>query len=123
MTYNLELTKEQLQAISHACETCARIHMLQFDMIADHVGKGIAGDKFCEVRDLLEETAKKIKEVIPNQKREESANVLWDIYQVARHRLSWDRLKKAGKTKPDFSSVQYDEPFKTAQAPLVKITQ
>lgn len=120
--YNLELTEEQLQTLSHACETCARINMLQLDMIAEHLGKGIIDDSFCEIRDIMDETAKQIREILPeNRRRTESANILWDLYQVARHRLAWDQLKAQGKTKPDYYSVIYNEPFKTAKSPLAKV--
>lgn len=119
--YKLELNEEQLQAISHACETCARINMLQLDMVVDHIGEGIVEDKYCEMRDIMDETSKEIRKIIDIKKKSELSMILWDLYQVCRHRLSWDRLKKEGKEKPDFWGVHYDQPFRTSKFELPKI--
>ena len=118
MNYTIRLTERQARAISHACETCARLGLLQFDMAADFVGKGYAEEKYCDVRDELEKASDSIRSIGMVPVKREEHNILWDIYQVLRHRLSWDDLK--GKPKP-VGSVLYDEPFKTSKEPFIKI--
>ena len=120
MSYTIRLTERQARAISHACETCARLGLLQFDMAADFVGKGYAEEKYCDIRDEFEKVRDNVRSIGIVPVKMEEHNILWDIYQVLRHRLSWDDLKRENKTRP-VGSVLYDDPFKTSNEPLLKI--
>ena len=49
------------------------------------------------------------------------STVAWDIMQVLRHRLAWDRLRAEGKDKPEFYGVQYNPPMRFGSEPLAQI--
>jgi hypothetical protein len=54
--------------------------------------------------------------------------VSWDLHQVIRHRLAWDRAYRDGIVKPgdardwnQMMGVLYDEPLPMGDEPLAKI--
>ena len=49
------------------------------------------------------------------------SSVAWDVMQVLRHRLAWDRLKDEGKDKPEHWGVHYNEPMRFGTEPLAEI--
>jgi len=49
------------------------------------------------------------------------SSVAWDVMQVLRHRLAWDRLKAEGKDKPEHYGVQYNPPMRFGSEPLAQI--
>lgn len=61
----------------------------------------------------------------------EQAKIAWDLYQVIRHRLSWDQAVKNGIVKSidsprnlaEMFQVYYDDPTKTSKQPLATITK
>lgn len=52
------------------------------------------------------------------------SNVAWDVYQVTRHRLAWDRARADGHTgdRPPAWGVSFDEPLQTSPEPLPQMT-
>jgi hypothetical protein len=49
------------------------------------------------------------------------SSVAWDIMQVIRHRLAWDRLKAEGRDQPEYWGVQYNPPMRFGSEPLAHI--
>ena len=49
------------------------------------------------------------------------SSVAWDIMQVLRHRLAWDRLKAEGRDQPEYYGVQYNPPMRFGSEPLAHI--
>lgn len=59
----------------------------------------------------------------------DEGDTLWDLYQVIRHRISWDHAVKEGLVNIDGSrnwrsmmGVSYDDPMKHGPEPLAKIS-
>lgn len=112
--YVLEITEEQAVAISNACEVAARIGMYQLHDICrflPHSGLG----KEKEIYDLLWEMYIRYTNSMENYKKPEQTNVLWDLYQVIRHRISWDNNPTGGMT------VNFDRPLKTSRSDFASI--
>ena len=103
--YELELTKEQLQILSTACEFYARIRMGQFNEIIWHCLNWNENDNPCSRRDeaekLLLEARKHIYPELYGVGHSygigkfKDADMAFDIYQVARNHL--------GDNRPPFS--------------------
>ena len=59
----------------------------------------------------------------------EPSRIAWDLYQVLRHRLAWDRAAKEGIVEsanaqrkwPEMMQVHYDEPMKVSDQPLALV--
>ncbi len=49
------------------------------------------------------------------------STVAWDIMQVLRHRLAWDRLRAEGRDQPEYWGVQYNVPMRFGSEPLATI--
>ncbi len=49
------------------------------------------------------------------------SSVAWDIMQVLRHRMAWDRLKAEGRDQPEYWGVQYNPPMRFGDEPLAEI--
>lgn len=103
MKYQLELTKEQLQALSAACEFYARVRMGQFKEITWHCmdWKGSDVNDMCIRRDeaerLLFEARKQIYPDLHGYGHSygigkfKDADLAFDIHQVARMEFGNDR--------------------------------
>lgn len=88
--------------------------------------------------DLVKEIESKIKPLMGLNENEiwgvgkdEPTDVLWDVYQVLHHRISWDYAKEQGYVKGDedkrdwskMTGVSYDEPMRFSTQPLPKINR
>jgi hypothetical protein len=101
-TYTLNLTKEQLRAVEEAAEVYARLTM---------------GQKEYAIKRTVEHD------------NWELGKIVWDIYQVIRHQLSWEYAVETGKVEsmdsqrkwPEMMAVSYDEPLKTGKEPLCTV--
>ena len=112
--YTLTLTARQAAEISSACEIVARLQMGQVDMA---------------LRELPGEQPKNydaLREI--QQMIERGDSIAWDLYQVIRHRLSWDRAYESGEIEkgerrkwPEMMGVSFDEPMKMGSEPLAVI--
>jgi|SRR5690554_935521 len=122
MTYTLHLTEKQAAEISHACEILARLRMGQIDMA---------------LRELPLETPMEYEQeqYVSNYLRSlyrpggiRVDEYAWDLHQVIRHRLAWDRAYRDGIVNPgdarDWSQMMgviYDEPLPMSNEPLAKM--
>jgi hypothetical protein len=124
--YTIQVTASQVETISLACEILARLGICQIDDALDELPM-IDPVDWSEWHALKDELRANIRKhcdanlgIRKGRDRHKSA---WDIYQVLRHRLAWDRLKDEGKDKPDFYGVSYSEPFKASEEPLAEIKE
>lgn len=120
--YTLHLTQKQAAEISHACEILARLRMGQIDMALMELplDKPMEYEQEQYVSNYLRSLYR------PGSMRIDDA--AWDLYQVIRHRLAWDRAYAEGIVKPgeprkwpEMMGVTYDEPLPVSGDPLAKI--
>lgn len=141
--YTLEVTKAQAQAISTACEILARAGIGQWRDAIDALPLKITNydnwhDDLAFIGKLLARHMKgNIDGIssgfsIHSDEVKEEARTAWDIYQVVRHRISWDDAIADGlvdsddqqaRKWPEMMQVFYDEPLRLSEEPLVKITK
>jgi len=124
MTYTIEVTKEQLATLSMACEITARLGICQIELAFDELPFREPRD-WSEYHAMMDDIRQQLRvhcdANLGIRKAKDRHKEAWDLYQVFRHRLSWDRLAEQGETKPDFHAVNYDQPHKTSDQPLAKI--
>ena len=119
-SYTLELSAEHLQVINSALELFFRCGMGQYDHILDlpdHWDKrnDLAAEVLDQLHVILTKKAPNAYSSITSSEISDSYRVANDIYQVIRHKLSWDKNPKGGMT------VNYDTPMKWGKSPLIKI--
>jgi hypothetical protein len=122
-TYTLHITAAQAQTISHACEVLARLGMGQFrDALECLPLREYAPDGWHEDMEGIAHILKKHTTIMPgigayientSRKTSEKSKVAFDVYQVIRYRLAWEKNPKG-----DPMSVQFDKPMKTSTEPL-----
>lgn len=117
--YKLTLSEKQAHCIKSACETQARLEMGQLGAVSDAMCEYLNNDDW----QLLVEKVRELEQFIwklPRKKttRSNYSELSWDLYQVIRHRLSWDNAIETGIIKegeqrkwPEMSTVNYDEPM------------
>ena len=120
--YTLILTARQAAEISNACEIVARLQMGQVDMAL----RELPGEQPKDY-DALREIQQMIERLVP-AKIERGNSIAWDLYQVIRHRLSWDRAYESGQIEKGerrnwsiMMGVNLDEPMKMGDEPLAVI--
>lgn len=120
--YTLHLTEKQAAEISHACEILARLRMGQIGMALRELplDKTMEYEQEQYVSNYLRSLCR------PGCSRIDVA--AWDLHQVIRHRLAWDRAYSKGIIKPgeprrwpEMSGVMYDEPMQLASEPLAEV--
>ena len=130
-TYTLTITATQAAAISHACEVLARLGMGQYtDALECLPTKELRPDGWNEDMAAIGHILSKHTYAygVYNQrnepKRTAMSKVAWDVYQVTRHRLAWDRARADGHTgdKPPTWGVSFDTPTQTSPEPLPQMT-
>lgn len=117
--YKIEVNEEQAKAISIACEIGARIGMYQLHDICRLLPYISDEDKQKqeEIYKKFWDMYLKYSREMNNYQKPEISNILWDIYQVIRHRIAWDN-------EPDSSPIKgvcFDKPFKTSECDLATI--
>lgn len=134
--YRIELTEKQLQALKVACEVCARFKIGQpgiaVDLltITDGAGRGIGS---YELGHQLDALIKPLMGLNMNASygvgKFDVADVLFDLHEVFRHRLAWDKALADGLTAPgaprkwpEMMTVDYDEPMRWGTEPLAEVT-
>lgn len=143
-SYLLHLTEEQAQTLSEACELYSRIGIGQLEEVAHMARMGVLAHKDktdgvdAESLDAAEEALMDAKRHITgmpsnasfgihSDKVRQTFKLAWDLRQVIRHRLSWDR--RGNPAKRDWSGagpmmgVNYDEPSASSGLPLAKMEQ
>jgi len=120
--YIIEVNDKQLEMIRDACEACSRIGMYQLHDICNFLPNETEEQKlvYQEIYDLLWENYLHYTLSLSTNDRvkTETCNILWDIYQVTRHKLAWDKNPKG-----DNMNVSYDKPMKTSKENLITIKE
>jgi hypothetical protein len=140
-TFTLTLSEKQAQTISTACELLSRIQSGQILEAFGHLPlkKDIDWGVYHEIRDDL---TKRMPEIfmdgidgygsflgVGNTKLPESRDIAWDLYQVIRHHLSWQKAVEDGIVESMDSpreflkmmGVNYDTPMKFGCESLAKM--
>lgn len=120
--YTLHLTEKQAAEISHASEILARLRMGQIDMALRELP--LAEPMHYEQEQYVAGYLKSLYR--KDGKRADGA--AWDLHQVIRHRLAWDRAYRDGIVKPgerrnwpEMMGVIYDDPLPMGGEPLARI--
>lgn len=133
--YNLEITEEQAYIISNALDLYSRVLIGQFEEVANVITWNIRKFKDIDGREIspdnmnfFKDGIEKCKEVFLNIPRhgshgihspevDDSARKSYDMHQVVRNKLAWDKKNKdpaKDDRTPDMIQVIYDEPRKTS---------
>jgi hypothetical protein len=127
--YNLRLTEEQCRVILKSAEFYGRLALGQIKTAIDVYygfrnkvgGHTVQLDRYnyhCgELKSALTGLNANESYGIFNKEVDDSARVAWDIQQVVRHRLAWDRTPEGGYT------VDFGTPMKSSQEPLPSIEE
>lgn len=123
--YILEIDEDQAQALSTACEIASRLAMGQFTELtndfwfhwpADHDERDVCGNILNTVKTMLTGLDRNAYFSISSPQVEEKFKVMYDLHQVVRYQLAWDR------SPADDWNVHKNEPLKVSQSPLAKIS-
>ena len=134
--YTVTLTGHQLGLISDACDAISRAGIGQFRDALNHmptkeafptgyreamddIGKILAPFMIHQVDGWRSSLGIMSEDVKPRYRE------LFDIVQVIRHQLCWDRVREKeaiGETVSTFG-VSFDEPWPTSDLPLIKISK
>ena len=136
-TYTLEVSGNQLQQISKACELVARLGLGQISDIQEHLPFKKEDVDWSKYHDAIDKFRKEIGSElchegylgIRNSDVTESTRILFDIHDVARNRLSWDRAieeemvesRESSRDWTKMTGVHYDAPMKYGNEPLIRI--
>ena len=124
--YRLELSKSQAETLCTAAEIFARIGMGQIGMVLDYLPSCPSYEQRREVERVLG-----IGQFGGITTAEGSISLAWDLYQVIRYRLSWDKAVEEGVVEsadsprkwPEMMQVWYDNPVLTGEEPLAKMEE
>lgn len=135
--YQLTINEKQVEALLKALDLFSRIGTAEFEEILRHpqwnskifTDTGVNahcnyGDKYYQCSDLLK-TAKTLltglhrdaSYSIAASEVDEDSKITYDIYQVIRNRLAWDRNPEGGVT------VDFHKPLEFSEEPLPEITR
>ena len=140
-TYTLTITEKQARALMDACELLSRIQGGQIREAFDYLPlkKDIDWSVYHEIQDELTRRMPEILEDgidgwsssfgVGHPELPESHDIAWDLYQVIRHKLSWERAVDDGVIESENSprkwtemmGVNYDPPMKWSNEPLAKM--
>lgn len=140
MEYKLTLTEEQMKILSVATDVFARLGIGQFQCALEYlpIKNGLLNETWHkdmeQIRDIISKYtidhvdgyrsslgihSKKVKDIFKNS---------YDLHQVIRHKLSWDRAITEGLAKFEDDqqvkgnyTVDYDRPFQTSKQPLARV--
>lgn len=111
--YKIEVSEKQLQILITATELAARISANQLFTIMPLIDeKSLPPDLYSEINETLYSLDSKLN---GKMRRNEWSNIAWNLYEVFRHRLAWDKYPEGGYT------VSFDTPRKISMEPLAKI--
>lgn len=138
--YTLTITERQAYALSSACEILARLGMGQTRDALERLPLAAERDysrwhKTLEIVEhlLSEHTIGHVDGWraslgIKSQDASEESRIAWDLYQVIRHRIAWDRAADEGlvnedgsRNWPEMMGVNYDEPMQVSAEPLARM--
>jgi hypothetical protein len=131
--YTLEVTRGQLRILRDACELLTRCRMGQIAEAGRQTlnERGVPGANYIECQDA-EEIIKRANGLAPHASwgvgKFKAIDEPFEIHQVLRHRLAWDRAIEEGLTQSEavrdwgkMMSVDYDEPLLVSGEPPVKV--
>jgi len=111
--YNVTLTEAQVSVISMACELVGRLRLGQFNDIVWKVYPETLGSQTVDhekIRTLFDEISLELRKQRGHSGSDadwtDDARAAWDIHQVFRHRLSWDKNPEGNNM-----NVHFDEPM------------
>lgn len=129
-TYTITVTERQAAELQEACELLARIKIGQIDHAIERLPGFYDRRDWEQVHATQHEIQRLANTLMPEATKRREDGVAWDLYQVIRHRLSWDRAHDQGVIKPgeprkwpEMMGVCYDEPLKMGEEPLAKIRE
>uniref|UniRef100_A0A6M3ISR5 Uncharacterized protein n=1 Tax=viral metagenome TaxID=1070528 RepID=A0A6M3ISR5_9ZZZZ len=125
--YKLEITEKQAKIITQSLNLFSRIGMGQLEEIINHPQWIFTVDNQYD-RDIIKNSINTLKKHLCNldsyssfgiyQEEVDDINrVAWDLQQVIRHKLAWDRNPKGGIT------VDFGVPMKSSKEDLAKIEE
>lgn len=120
--YVLELSERQAQVLSQAAELYARLGTGQFDKLDRFFWKDLQQARpYLDVLSTIKNGSPNAGPGIRSPEVDDDYRVLYDLHQVLRHRLSWDRDPQP---QGMLRGVAYDEPYKTSKGePLACIEE
>jgi hypothetical protein len=125
--YQIQCTKEQVAVIRDALELWARISNGQIQEILTPFSN-MPLEFSEEIRRLSRQIEIKMREILPTNPSSKHGvvskygDLSWEMFQTLRHRLSWDKVNNPPERNwKTMWSVDYDEPLKITEVPLVNI--
>ena len=118
--YRIEVNEEQAKIISLALDIFSRIEAGQLEWVFSMIPW-----KYRENLESAEPMLKELQLLLTGMQRgnlgignvSNSARIAFDLHQVIRHRLAWDKEPKGGM------GVFFDPPMKWSDQPLAEIEQ
>ena len=133
-TYTFTITDQQARVLSTACEVLARLGIGQFEDALRHLPQrdGIDWSAWhADMRAIGATLSQHMPHGIDGHRSnlgihnaDPAAQSAWDLHQVIRHRLAWDRATAEGVTDgrtrrwPAMMAVSYDTPHHVGNEPL-----
>lgn len=137
--YTIKLNKSQLETLVSATEVFCRLGIGQFVFALDWLpfvkGNHISHDDQLYFSERLAPLM--VHQIdgyrsslgIYGEETPEFAKIAWDLYQVFRHRLAWERAVEKGivdsinatRKWPEMIGIDYDEPLHASKEPLASI--
>lgn len=141
--YDLKITRKQAEVLSMACEFLSRIQCGQIREVFEHLPlqTEIEYETLHEIQDQISLMMPVILKrgidgwsrsfSIGSDEVHKSAGIAYDLHQVIRHKLSWEKAVKRGVIKsedsprkfPEMITVDFDDPRKVSAEPLAQITR
>lgn len=130
--YTITVTRQQAQTLQTACEVLARLGIGQFRDALDHLptGEFRPSDWHDDMDAIGEILSKHTPSHVDGDRTSAVAKDAWDLYQVIRHRLSWDAAIERGDIQPGqprdwqkMMGVNYDTPMQTGVEALAQIVK
>lgn len=142
--YTITLTQKQLETVQEALEVYSRLGIGQWRQAFEKLPlrQNESSFDWAHWHDFLDDVGFQIKNFtkqrvdgyqsslgIHGLDVSESAQIAWDVHQVIRHRLSWERAVEQGFVESldsprnwrEMLGVNYDEPMPTSDQPLAKV--
>jgi len=129
-TYTITVTESQAAELQEACELLARIKIGQIDHAIERLPGFYDRRDWERVHATRHEIQRLANTLMPEVTKRRDDGVAWDLYQVIRHRLAWDRAHDQGVIQPgeprkwpEMMGVSYDEPLAMSWLPLATIKE
>ena len=125
--YKITVSNEQARVLMEACEIFSRLGIGQCDEALRRLPVEKVLGWYADMRKIKDIISPHLKSNLYVSESDET-KYAWDLYQVIRHRVSWDKaiadnIISLGDKRnwSKMLGVQYDEPMNTSGLPLAKI--